>query len=178
MSFDVSWAAFHKVRKQEVLATASLQNTGQHDEANEAPFSCAELPNEWTILYANNSTYIYENIKTISENHAVLSVIIQDYVPTSLAAFHVRGKQVWSVYHEGNAGVLDLTLTGAVPPQTTTIRDRLLILQQREEGKVPRVDHMFDVPVELAESICGYRHDRWRFSWGQPVFTVAEPRRS
>ena len=177
MSFDVSWAAFSKVRKQEVLAAANLQDTGEHDEANEAPFSCAELPNGWTVLYANSSTYTYENIKRISANHAVLSVIIQEYVPTSLAAFHVRGEEIWSVYHEGNAGVLDLTLTGAVPPQTTAIRDRLSVMQQ-SEGKASRVDHMFDVPVELAESICGYRHDRWRFSWGQPVFTVAKPRRS
>jgi hypothetical protein len=36
------------------------------------------------------------------------------------------------------------------------------------------VDYMFDVPVELAAELTGFRHDRWKFEWGRPQFTKLE----
>jgi hypothetical protein len=176
MSFDVSWAAFNLIRKQEVLAAAGLQDTGQRDEAHEAPFSCAEMSNGWTVLFVNDSTYTYKNTAVLSANHAVLSVVVQEYVPLSMASFHVRGEEVWSILHDGKADAFDLTFTGTVPPQTQAIRDRILAMQ-RSEGKASRTDHLYDIPIELAETICGFRHDRWRFPWGQPLFTIATPKR-
>jgi hypothetical protein len=39
------------------------------------------------------------------------------------------------------------------------IRDRLFSEQAAAGGKEPDVDHTFDIPVELALSLTGYRHD-------------------
>lgn len=36
------------------------------------------------------------------------------------------------------------------------------------------LDYIFDIPLELAEALTGYRHDRRKFSWGTPRFTVVE----
>lgn len=173
MSFDISWVAFNNVRKQDVLAAAGLRDTGRLDEANEEPFSCAALPTGWTILYANDSTYACRHIGLLSANHAVLSLIIQEYVPTSVASFHVRKEVIWSVSHEGSGGASRLTLEGAVPPQTSYIHDRQLSRRQTEV-RPPQLDPMYEVPIALAESVCGYRHDRWQFPWGRPMFTIAE----
>ena len=40
------------------------------------------------------------------------------------------------------------------------------------------VDFVFDVPVQLAAELCGYQHDRWKFDWGEPVFSRLEPART
>jgi hypothetical protein len=32
-------------------------------------------------------------------------------------------------------------------------------------------DYTFDIPVEVAAAVCKYRHDRWKFEWGNPQFT-------
>jgi hypothetical protein len=52
-------------------------------------------------------------------------------------------------------------MAGELPPQATPIREALLARQHASEGKQPRVDYLFDAPVELAASICGFRHDRF-----------------
>jgi hypothetical protein len=36
------------------------------------------------------------------------------------------------------------------------------------------VDYVFDIPVDLAEAMTGYRHDRLRFTWGAPHFTIVK----
>ncbi len=171
MSFDLSWAGFNQVSKSSLLDALGFHDTAAWDEVNEAPFSCAELPTGWTVLYAPDSTYTFKNITHLSANHAVLSVIVQEFVPLSLASFHVRGEQSWSVMHDGEQGPFAWALEGQVPPQTGTIHDRLAELGRSS----PDFDHLYDGPIELAASICGYRHDRFRFDWGLPYFTVVEP---
>ena len=58
------------------------------------------------------------------------------------------------------------------------MRDDLLKQQDAEGGSKALVDYVFDIPVRLAEDLCGYRHDRWKFDWGQPVFTrLEQPKR-
>jgi hypothetical protein len=47
-----------------------------------------------------------------------------------------------------------------------------LLKEQDSNGGIEADDdYVFDIPVELASMICGYRHDRWKFDWGQPSFT-------
>ena len=183
MGFHISWIGFNGVRKADVLDVAGLYDTGEPDEALEEPFCCAELPTGWTILWANDPTYAEDQIKTLSANHAALSCIIMESAMISVAAFHVRGELLWNVSHEGNLSVPTLILTGAVPPQTTTLREEMLAKQKIEDEKLPEhkagflgVDYVFEVPVMLAKSICGFRYDQGRYEWGEPAFTVAARR--
>jgi hypothetical protein len=48
-----------------------------------------------------------------------------------------------------------------------------LLADQDAEGDSPEVDYIFDIPVELANALCGYRHDQ-RLDWGNPKFTRLE----
>jgi hypothetical protein len=36
------------------------------------------------------------------------------------------------------------------------------------------VDYIFDIPVETAFQLTGYRHDLAKFAWGQSHFTALE----
>jgi hypothetical protein len=38
-------------------------------------------------------------------------------------------------------------------------------------GETLSFDYTFDIPVEVAAAVCKYRHDRWKFEWGNPQFT-------
>ncbi len=62
---------------------------------------------------------------------------------------------------------------GCEPAALNEIKARLL-KQQEEEQPVPSsvgVDYIIDIPLELAASFCGYRHDT-RAEWGEPAFTI------
>ena len=173
MSFDCSWITYHAVNKSEILRIAGLRDTGLVAEVPEEPVNLAVLPTGWTVVYWNDSTYTLKHIDALTSNHAALSVIIQSYVPLSIAEFHVRSKQYWSVAHYGNKGRDNLEIEGKPPPELSGIRASNG-LKQGGEGTA-NIDYTFEVPIELAATVCGFRHDRWKFDWGQPKWTVAVP---
>ena len=67
--------------------------------------------------------------------------------------------------------VYNLEVEGSPPEFFEGVRARLLKEQDDNGGTEAKVDYVFDIPVELASMFCGYRHDRWKFDWGQPSFT-------
>ena len=91
----------------------------------------------------------------------------------SCACGYHRGKEQWLVNHASENGIKNLDVYGSPPAEFPKIRDRLAKLQDEEDGDSMRVDYFFDIPVETAASLCGYRHDRWK-SDGKPTFTVIE----
>ena len=60
--------------------------------------------------------------------------------------------------------------SGSEPPESFSFSE-FQQAQDKAGGQLAEADHMFEAPVELARLICGYRHDRWKFDWGQPSFT-------
>lgn len=172
MAFDCSWLAYHAVPKAEVVALAGFRDTGIGTDVPDGP-ACAALSNGWTIFYVPDSTWTLERMAQLSADHAVLSVMIQEYVPLSMASFHVRAEPIWTVEHDGARGVFNLGMTGNMPPEFEPIRRRLIAKQQLAGTK--SVDHLFDAPVDLAAAICGFRHNQAWFKEGEPAFTEAVP---
>jgi hypothetical protein len=80
-----------------------------------------------------------------------------------------NGTRIWNVVHKAEKGIYDLQIDGDPPETFSAFEFRQL--QDEAGGPTAEVDHIFDAPVELARRICGYRHDRWKFDWGQPSFT-------
>ena len=94
----------------------------------------------------------------------------------SAAYGYDRGNAQWSVIHDAQQGISDLSLSGSPPVELNYIRERLSGEQQDAGGEGADVDYIFDIPVELAATVCGYRHDRWKFDWGEPRFYVLDVR--
>ena len=66
----------------------------------------------------------------------------------------------WSVTHDAQQGRDHLATVGELPPEFNSILSQLRARQQLADKSKRRVDFIFDVPVELARSIVGYRYDR------------------
>ncbi len=69
------------------------------------------------------------------------------------------GTQRWSVRHQGDNDTRDLTATGQLPPEFTAIRDAFAAKQDHGESGELSVDWYFELPLELAKRITGFRHD-------------------
>jgi hypothetical protein len=99
---------------------------------------------------------------------------VEEHVMVSAASLWRDGKQVWRVTHDGQESADHLSTDGVAPPAFASIRDKYLAVQaaEREED----VDHIFDIPVELARELTGFRHDQEPLgvSDGEP-FEVLEP---
>jgi hypothetical protein len=217
MGFKGSWIGFKGVNKAAVLAHLGFRDIGKPDEWCEAPFSLAEIPTGWTILFSNDFDFASaEHLSQMSANMTVVACQVHEGIMFSSAYGYENRQERWGVWHDGGGrGTRDLTTVGSLPAAFVDIRQRQLA-QQDAEGKrlaalppaqqdgdktdsrllqlqnllspqlqagsklkmldpnAMAVDYIFDIPVDLAEAMTGYRHDRVKFTWGEPRFTIVE----
>jgi hypothetical protein len=178
MGFKISWIGFNGLDRAECLARLGMTETPVVDEANEAPFSLAALPNGWIILFANDFEYVTEErLSKLSRGATVIGCHIHEGIMYADAILFNDGKEVWSISHFAGDGRLDLKVTGAPPGEIGSIRDRLTAEQKKNDATEADTDFIFDIPVEAASLATGYRHDQWKFDWGEPVFHELKPAR-
>ena len=91
------------------------------------------------------------------------------------ATMFENGGPVWSLSHDSSKGVMHLQTDGQLPKDFADIREKLFGEQDSDGGPVSDTDYIFDIPVELAAAVTGYRHDRSDLDWGKPQFTEVEP---
>lgn len=178
MGFSISWIAVHGKSKQAVLDEAKLTDTGEPDEACESPVCGAELPDGWYVLFLNDYDHPYlqnDFVSKLSENCQVIVCQVEEHVMASTALFFENGQRIWYMGHLAETGIYHLEAEGTPPAILTAIEDEQREKQDAEGGEMAEVDHLFEVPLLVAQRICGYRHDRWKFDWGEPKFTTLAP---
>jgi hypothetical protein len=77
----------------------------------------------------------------------------------SSCAFWKDGKRLWSVKHSGDEGVFNIVRSGKVPRQYASIKKALVEKQKSDGGEKADVDHVFELPLQLAKDLVGFRHD-------------------
>lgn len=178
MGFKISWYAVQGRTKAAALAIAGLVDTGVHEEVPESPYSATEFPGNWVIVWSEDFEFASaEHLGPLSVDGAILSCQLHEGIMYSAARFHENGKELWSVSHSSWEGLDNLEISGVPPAQLAGIRAEQIAKQREQEPMTESgmsVDHVWDVPVMLAASICGHRHDRLRYDWGRPQFTIAE----
>jgi len=172
MGFSISWLAIRGKSKADVLRELRLCDTAEVDRVNESPVSGAELPTGWYVLFLNDVLHPYIELpalQRLSEGCEVVGAQVEEHVMVSASFSYRNGKRQWNITHEAEKGLENLETEGAPPQVFEDARARNLKLQvEKGEG----VDYIFEVPLEVAEAVCGYRHDRWKFDWGEPQFTA------
>jgi hypothetical protein len=174
MGYRISWLGARGLPKTDLLHHFGLVDSGIYDEANEAPFSAAELPTGWTILWANDPAFAtIARCTELSLRAPVVSCWVNETAMVSSVNYFEAGDYLWFVGHDFQKGPDDLVFEGEVPPSFEEIRGRLDAQRLSYGDTQPAVDFIFDVPIELAQSVAGYRHDQVAFDWGTPQFTEA-----
>ena len=177
MGFSISWIALRGVEKAEALRRLGFRDVGSEDEANESPFSATYIPTGWTLIFSNDVDYgSAEHLRQISAGTTAVSCQVEEHVMFSAAHSSTDGHDDWSIWHDSQNGMQDLHTSGVLPVAFATTKARLLA--EQDHDKDGQVDYVFDIPIDVAQAITGYRHDLWDFPWGpHPHWTVIEPRR-
>jgi hypothetical protein len=69
------------------------------------------------------------------------------------------GTRTWWISHEGIDGPKGLDFSGALPDNFQQIKSEMEAKQKQEGGKKAEVDYLFEIPLLIAESITGFKHD-------------------
>ncbi|MEM6556579.1 MAG: hypothetical protein AAF642_11935 [Pseudomonadota bacterium] len=172
MGFRISWITIQTDSPSKFLEEVGFVESDQMDEANEAPFSWAALPNNWYVLFSNDFDFVFNtDLEKSSLLGNIVACVVHEGAMISVAFGYKNGELIWQVGHNSQEGLLHLDSWGSLPEGFEQLRAHYLRMQE-SEGDSADVDFVFEVPVELARLVSGYRHDQWKFDWGSPSFKV------
>ena len=163
MGYSQSSLAILGKSADSVLDTLKLHRTGEREEFPESPLVAATLLNGWFLLVADRAEHslIRDNtLRQLSIGCEIVTCTVEEHVMFSEATCWRDGHQVWRVTHSAHLGIEHLETQGELPPIFGDIRDRLCSKQQVAGGPKAGFDCIFDIPVELARMLTGYRYSK------------------
>ena len=118
--------------------------------------------NDWTILWSEDEEFgqhSIDHVAALSNEYDTYLCEVNETVMWSSAAFWKSGQQVWKVTHAGDGkDIYDLTETGTLPDGLADLKQKAIAQQQKDGGGV---DHIFEIPLDLAALDFEYRHEHF-----------------
>ncbi len=173
MGISASWIGIKGRSKPDVLAELDLTDTGNLDPEMQARFCCAERPEGWLIVFSDDFEFASpRTIADLSQGGLAIGSVMEEHVMFSGLRAYGDGQSLWSVTHDPEEGLRSLSVTGTPPEVLASIRDDAVRQQEEAGGEGANVDFLFDVPMDLAKALTGFRHDEDNSN--SPTFTVLE----
>jgi len=85
--------------------------------------------------------------------------LVEEHVLASSAEFWSGGTRMWWISHEGENGPKGLLTDGDLPECFSSIRSEMEEAQRAEGGDDADVDYIFEIPLRVAQSMVGFKHD-------------------
>ncbi len=175
MGFSLSWIAIRGAAPETIHSLLSVRPTGLREDFPESDVTAAQLPSGSYLVVLNRRSLDDALLKKVSSAGELIHCYVEEHVMCSLAAGWKNGKQLWSVIHDAQKALRHLDVSGDVPKVLAVISERLNAEQDAYSDKKPEVDYIFDIPVELAKELTGFRHDQDMPGVAGDAFEVLEP---
>jgi len=161
MGFSLSWIAVENANRDAVRKAINACGTGLKSEFPEWEFSDAVLPNGWIVVVADHQETVVDIgvIRGLSKNNRLISCFVEEHVMISEASLWMEGECVWTIKHDSSVAIEHLVVSGTPPQQFQDIKQVALDNQRKQQSQQPGVDYFFDVPLALARTYCGFKHD-------------------
>lgn len=159
MGFSISWIAVKDTNIDSLSEQLNLRVTDQTEEFPESDISGANLSNGWCHIQFNDfdSPYTQEDkLSILSEHHDLIVCQIEEHVMYSKSSFWSSGTLKWSCSHDAQEDLYNLSESGELPENYKEIKNNHT---QEQKDSDDDVDCIFDIPLVLASSICGIKHD-------------------
>jgi hypothetical protein len=172
MSVALCWFAVRGWARDAALEELGLEADGAPGDDLPRRIGVADLPDGWLLFMFNRDLKqaFEDRFVALSARGPAVACAIEEHVMYQEARGYEAGAEVWRVTHDPQQGdsVYHLEVTGAPPAQLSEIREAAVAEQDEEGGEDAGADFVSDVPLDLAASICGFKHDD---DWPQGGFT-------
>jgi hypothetical protein len=162
MGFAISWCAVPESAADEFLHGLGLTDTGETEEIPESLIGVANLDTGWRLLWYNeyDCPFLGEvQRREISLSHDLLYCLVEEHCMASSSEMWSGGSRNWWISHEGIDGPKGLDSSGDLPTVFPQIRSEMEAQQLAEGGETADVDYIFEIPLLVAKSITGFKHD-------------------
>lgn len=162
MGYSLSWLAIKGKLPQTVLDELGFRVTEEGEAMPESDLTAAELPNGWYLIVANRSEQVVPDgvLKQLSAGCEAVTCFVEEHVMFSSATGWKDGRRCWLVRHNAQKQRDHIEAEGELAPMFNSILSRMQSRQREADARKQRVDFLFEVPVELAHALVGYRCDR------------------
>ena len=161
MGVSISWLAVKDMEPEAVHKQLGLLSSREFDSDPKHPFLGRLLPSGWYLVVANRCDHpivLDEMLSAISVHSRVVAATVEEHVMSCSSTSWWNGQLEWRVQHEADKGVTHLQVSGTPPDDLETLRQGALARQLCHDDE-PGVDYIFDVPLDLAKRVVGFRHD-------------------
>ena len=162
MGFAITWCAVREEHAEIPLQQLGLSPTGQTEEIPESLVSTARLDTGWRVIWYNEYGCPFlrpEDLRGISKDKDVLMCLVEEHVMASSSEMWSSGERTWWLQHEGEDGPRGLSTEGELPQCFPVIRKEMEQAQLAAGGDEADVDHIFEIPLKVAEALVGFKHD-------------------
>ncbi len=162
MGSSLSWIAVKGRTPEEVRKILGVRGTGKHGNYGEHVLVGRQLPSGWHILIANvcdDKITKSKLLTELSKGSQIVACSIEEHVMFSSCAYWNKGRKVWFVRHNGDRGTFDITNSGKLPESYSLLKSEYIEKQKSEGGENAEVDFIFELPLQMAKQIVGFKHD-------------------
>jgi hypothetical protein len=162
MGFSITWVAVREQAAPKLMERLALTPTGKTEEFPESLISTATLDTGWRVIWYNKYHCPFlrpEDLGDLSKHQDVLLCLVEEHVMASSSEFWSAGRRVWWISHEGEDGPKGLATDGDLPECFASVRRELEEAQRNDGGDDADVDHIFEIPLKVAQSLVGFKHD-------------------
>jgi hypothetical protein len=162
MGFSVTWCAVPEEHADQFVHKLGLTPTGETEQFPESLTCVGKLDTSWRILSHNEYGCPYlqpQDLAQLSIDHDLLLCLIEEHVMASSAELWSKGDRKWWLSHEGENGPKGLEVDGEPPDIYPAIRKEMEDLQLAEGGDDAGVDYIFEIPLKIAQTLVGFKHD-------------------
>jgi hypothetical protein len=162
MGFSVSWMA---VQGCDVTQAAEALGFELDDDVPcEIPEGdcMGQLPGGWVLVWIDDFDALRKGrFAPLLKFGPAVACAVEEHVMVQEARGYREGAEVWRITHDPNAGesLYHLDVAGEPPTNFEAIRSAAIKAQDAEGGEDADVDIISDVPLDVAKSICGFKHD-------------------
>lgn len=162
MGFAISWLAV-KGKPQEVLAAElGLAPTGETGECGDSLFTGGELPTGWFLLVIDKCDHRFvkpEVLRSLSSSCEVIACSIEEHVMFCRSELWRDGARVWVIEHDAQISIEHIVASGNLPSDYGAIEREYKEAQRAAGGSEADVDYFFEIPLQAASNIVGFKHD-------------------
>ncbi|GAA0770461.1 hypothetical protein LRH25_32235 [Ideonella azotifigens] len=162
MGFNISWIAIMGATARQMTEDLGFTPTGKFATLASQPLQGAELPGKGYLVVARGDEHAILSpgfLAAHSEKHDIVACAVEEHVMHCQAACWRAGKMAWSAEHDGQESRRHLVTQGSLPASFDEILQAAKRLQDVEDSAAQEVDFFFEVPLQLAQSIAGFKHD-------------------
>ena len=176
MGFNMSWVFVDGINEGALYDALDLAATGvtpdEHDLGTSyVPLAGAALKSGWCAVFAQYALVMDATVGTnparlmrLPTRSRCITCVVLEHAMVSYASLWQEGRYVWQVRHDSNQGRGHLEVRGDLPSAFGDFRSTAMDKQRAEDARRKSgewgVDYFFDVPLDTAATMTGYRHDR------------------